>query len=110
LPGDAARGIREERRQVRADRLAGEEEDGQDSVELRAVVRLGQVPRSGAVDVAVRLVRDLPDRLGGTAEVEVFQCLGDQAGSSPDGPVESGRVTRLPWWSGPARRGTGGSC
>jgi hypothetical protein len=40
--------------------------------------------------VAVCLVRDLPDRLAGAAEVEVLQCRGDQAGSARDGLLEGG--------------------
>src|SRR6185437_11648242 len=54
--------------------------------------RLGQVPGARAVDVAVRLMRDRPDRLGGAAEVEVRQGGGDQGGSVRDGGLQGGRV------------------
>jgi hypothetical protein len=92
LAGDARRGVRQERDQIGADRLAREEEGAQDGVQFLAVACFGQIPRAGAVDVAVGLVRDPPDRLGGAAEVEVLQRLGDQAGSVADGRRESVRV------------------
>jgi hypothetical protein len=61
LAGDARRGVREERDQVRADRLAGEEERGQDGIQLPVVACSGQVPRAGAVDVAVSFDRSPTD-------------------------------------------------
>jgi len=94
LTDDALRGVREERRQVLADRPAGAQERGQHGIQLRAVAGFGQIPRAGAVDVAVRLVRDPPDRVGGTAEVEISQCPGYQARSVPDGFIERDRVRR----------------
>ena len=65
LPGDPGRRVREERPQVLPGRLAGAQQPGQDGGQLRAFAGLSQVPRAGAVDVAVGLVRDPPDRLGG---------------------------------------------
>ena len=77
---------------MRADRLAGVQEGRQDGVEFHSVTGPGQVPWARAVDVAVRLIRDPPDRLGGPAEVVVVQCPGDQARCVRDGVAEGGRV------------------